>query len=104
MDYEEDQQDPQQRRIRKALIERYKKAQLEQQKKEVMQKLLEPKAYERLMNIRVSNPELYDQLVNLVISLAQNGRVSGKLTEEQLISILQKVTYKPESKIEFKHK
>lgn len=78
--------------------------QIEQQKKELLRKLMEPAAYERLMNIRISNPELYQQLVDLIISLAQSQRLSGKLTETQLLSILQKVTARPETKIEFKHK
>ncbi len=105
MDYEEDQQaDPEQKKLRKAIMQQYKAAQIEQQKKEAMQRLLAPKAYERLMNIRAANPELYSQLVNLIISLAQGSRINGKITEEQLIMILQKVTARPESRIEFKHK
>lgn len=104
MNGEEDQQDPGEKRLKKALVQQYKMMQAEQQRKEVMQKLLEPNAYERLMNIRAANPELYTQMVNLVISLAQSQRINGKLTEQQLIMILQKVTARPESKIEFKHK
>ncbi len=104
MDYEEESEGQQQKKLKKRLMEQYQRAQMEQQRKEIMQKLLEPAAYDRLMNIRLSNPELYVQLVNLVISLAQSERLSGKLTEAQLIAILQKVTYKPDTKIEYKHK
>ena len=104
MNEEEDQQDPEQKKLRAAIMQQYKAAQIEQQKKEVMQRLLEPKAYERLMNIRAANMELYSQMVNLIISLAQGQRINGKLTEQQLLMILQKVTARPESKIEFKHK
>ncbi|MCL5430122.1 MAG: DNA-binding protein [Candidatus Marsarchaeota archaeon] len=94
----------QQKRIRKALMDQYKRLQMEAQKKEIVKKFMEPAAYERLMNIRASNPELYSQLVDLIISLAQGNRLKGRLTEAQLVSILEKVTYRPETKIEFKHK
>jgi DNA-binding TFAR19-related protein (PDSD5 family) len=101
---EEEDEQRSQKRAQKAMMERYRMLQIEQQKKELLRKLMEPAAYERLMNIRISNPELYQQLVDLIISLAQSQRLSGKLTETQLLSILQKVTARPETKIEFKHK
>ena len=78
--------------------------QMEQQKKEAMRQLLEAKAYERLMNIRASNPELYSQIVSVVISLAQTNRLQGKMTEAQLMSILGKITVRKEPTINFKHK
>lgn len=101
-DEEDDQRS--QKRLRKALMEQMKRQQMEQQKKEVIKKLMVQAAYDRLMNIRLSNPDLYAQLIDLIISLAQSNRLQGKLTEEQLLSILQKVTYRPDTKIEFKHK
>lgn len=97
-------EEAQRKRLRKMLAEQYRAAAIEQQKKEAIQKLLEPAAYTRLMNVRASNPELYTQLVDLIISLAQQQRFAGRLTEAQLIQILQKVTYRPDTKIEFKHK
>ena len=93
-----------QRGLRRRVNEAIKKAQMEQQKKELMKQFLEPDAYERLMNVRLSNPELYNQLVNLIVSLVQSNRIAGKLTEEQLKAILAKITFKREPKIEFKHK
>lgn len=103
MAYEET--DPeQQKKLRKAVMEQLKRQQIEQQKKELVRTLVEPAAYERLMNVRVSNPELYAQIVDLIISLAQQGRLQGKLTETQFMAIMQKITYKPDTKIEFKHK
>ncbi len=77
---------------------------MEQQKKEILKKLMEQPAYDRLMNIRISNADLYSQLVDLVISLAQSNRIQGKLTEAQLLQILEKVTYRPDTKIEYSHK
>jgi programmed cell death protein 5 len=93
-----------QKDIRKRVAEAMRKAQMDQQKKELMRQLLDPKAYERLLNIKLSNQDLYDQLVGLIISLAQNNRLQGKMTEEQLKGVLEKVTYRKEPTIEFKHK
>ncbi len=99
---EEDEQ--YQKRMRKRVSEALKQAQVEQQKKEVMRRFLESAAYERLMNVRISNPELYDQLVGLVVSMVQSNRITGKLTEAQLVSLISRLTYKREPTIAFKHK
>jgi programmed cell death protein 5 len=101
---EEDEEQRYQKDMRKRVAEAMRRAQMEQQKKDVMRQFLEPDAYERLMNIRVSNPELYDQLVSMVVQLVQSNRVTGKITEKQLRSILEKITYRKESNISFKHK
>jgi DNA-binding TFAR19-related protein (PDSD5 family) len=105
MPYEDSEEQPNnQRRLRKAIEARMRAAELEQQKKEALRKLTDQAAYDRLMNIRLSNQELYSQIVDLIIQLAQTNRINGKLTETQLLAILQKVTYKKEPTMEFKHK
>ncbi len=79
--------------------------QLEQQRREIARKLMDTQAYERLMNVRIASPELYSQLMSVIIQMAQSNRMgNGKITEEQLKSILAKLTYKPEPTISFKHK
>ena len=88
----------------KVIEKRMKALQLEQQKRNAIKRFMTIEAYERLMNVRVSNYELYSQLVDLIISLAQSNRLSSPLTEEQLKDILGRMTFKPEPKIEFKHK
>ncbi len=93
-----------QKKMRKRINDAIKAAQVEQQKKDIMRQFLDTKAYERMMNIRLSNPDLYNQLVSMVVSLVQSNRVSGKITEPQLKSILAKITYKREPTIEFRHK
>jgi len=93
-----------QSRLQKALAEQYKRIQIEQQKKELMRNLLDDQAYERLMNIRASNPDLYSQIVNIIISLVQTGRLQGKLSEKQFLAILQKLTTRQEPTINYKHK
>jgi DNA-binding TFAR19-related protein (PDSD5 family) len=101
---EDDEEKQYQKALRKRMTDVIKNAQIEEQKKEIMRQFLDDKAYERLMNIRLSNPDLYNQLVKLVVSLAQSNRVTGKITETQLRSILEKMSSRPEPKIEFKHK
>ncbi|MCL5011673.1 MAG: DNA-binding protein [Candidatus Marsarchaeota archaeon] len=50
----------------------------------LLKSLLEQEAYERMSNIKISNPELYSRLVSIIISLAQRGQIKKKITEEQL--------------------
>ena len=90
--------------LKKAVAKRLKELQIEQQKRAIVRQYLEPAAYERLMNVRVSNYELYAQLLDLIISMAQTNRLPGRITEKQLIDLLAKLTARPEPKIEFKHK
>ena len=94
----------QQAKLKKAVYKRLKEMQVEQERRAQLKRLMEPDAYERLMNVRISNNELNAQLVELLFAMARSGRVSGKVTEEQLRGLLTKLTYRPESRIEFKKK
>lgn len=96
--------EPNQQRARKALMEQLKRQQIELQKKEIAKRMLDAQAYERLMNIRASNPDLYMQLLDLIISVVQQNRVTGKITEAQFVELLGKITYRREPTLEFKHK
>ena len=89
---------------KKALLKMYKEAQREQQIRAILRQYLEPEAYERAMNISVSNSDLYMQIANLIVSLIQSNQVSGRITDQQFVSLLNRLTYKKEPKIEFKHK
>jgi len=93
-----------QKKMRKRVADAIKGAQLEERKKEVLRRFFDDAAFERLMNIRLSNKELYDQMVNLVVQWAQTNRISGKISESQLMRIIQSVTSRREPTIEFKRK
>ncbi len=93
-----------QAKIKKELNKRLREMQIEQEKKNAVKKLMTPDAYERLMNVRVANYELYAQLLDLIIAMARNSRVTGQITEPQLRDLLSRLTFKPESKIQFRHK
>ncbi|MGC8572321.1 MAG: DNA-binding protein [Candidatus Micrarchaeia archaeon] len=99
-----DETDNEEEKLKSALVEQYKKLQLEQQKKEIAHSLLDQDAYDRLMNIRLSNPDLYNQIINLLISFAQNGRLQTKMNIQQFLALVQKLTYKPDIHINYKHK
>ncbi|MGC8669871.1 MAG: DNA-binding protein [Candidatus Micrarchaeia archaeon] len=93
-----------QRELRKRINDSIKRAQIEEQTKTLMRQLLDSEAYERLMIIKTSNPDLYAQLVNFIITLVQSNKIIGKLTDSQLRALLEKITSKREPSIEFKHK
>jgi len=73
--------------------------QLEETLKAVSWQVLEPKARERLNNLRVVKPELAMQLEAYLAQLYQAGQVKQKITEDQLISILKKLSEKRDIRI-----
>jgi len=86
-------------------LQRYQQArELEMRKKFALKYIVDAAAYERLMNVRLANPALYDQIVTMLIYLYQNKQVKGKVTEEQLKTILAKITARKEPEITFKKK
>ncbi len=87
MDEQQDLQAAQRKRYEEAQV----KAQQEAQIKNMLRQALETPAYERLLNIKISNPELYNQLVKLVAYLIQQGQLKGKLSEEQLKKLVSRI-------------
>lgn len=75
----------------KRLAELQQAQAMEAQKKLLLKSMVEPKAYERIMNVRLANPELYDQLIGLLAYLHKGGQVKGKITEGQILQLLSKV-------------
>jgi len=100
----ENEEEQQQKRLQKRYAEAMKRAQVEQQMSDIAKRLLDAPAYERLTNIKTSNPELYRQLVQMLLSLAQQNRIQGKVNEQQFRQLLERLTQKEETTIEFKHK
>ncbi|MGZ7043159.1 MAG: DNA-binding protein [Methanobacterium sp.] len=62
--------------------------QLDAQKKQVMLQILTPEARSRLANLRLTKPEMVDQIELQLIQLAQMGRIKSKITDEQLKELL----------------
>jgi programmed cell death protein 5 len=93
-----------QKELKERLTKYQQARELEMQKKFALKYIVDAQAYERLMNVRIANPALYDQLVTMLIYLYQNKQVKGKVTDEQLKAILAKVTARKEPEITFKKK
>jgi len=63
----------------------------EDKKKMILRAILTPKAKERLGNIKISRPEIAENIENQLIMLAQSGRLESKINDEQLRGILQRI-------------
>ena len=58
--------------------------QQEAQVRQALRMFLDDAAYERLVNIKMSNPALFSKVAGYIFSLAQSNKLKGKMTEEQL--------------------
>ncbi len=65
---------------------------MEEQRRLILKQILSDEASERLSNIRLVKPEKARQVEGLVINAAQSGRMSGKLSDEELKDLLLKVS------------
>ena len=63
----------------------------EEKKKMILRSILTSKARERLGNIKISRPEIADNIENQLIMLAQSGRLESKINDAQLREILHKI-------------
>lgn len=92
--------------LKKAMLQRKMEESMNQQQeeemkkkiKEVMSKILEPKARERLTNLKLVKPQIAAQLELYLIQLFQSGQIKT-ITDEQLVSILKKLGEKRDIKI-----
>ncbi len=62
--------------------------QLEGQKQALLRRILTPEARSRLTNLNIVKPEFTQQLELQLIQLAQGGRISLPITDEQLKELL----------------
>ncbi|UCE96471.1 MAG: DNA-binding protein [Candidatus Bathyarchaeota archaeon] len=62
--------------------------QIEMQKKALLRRILSPQARQRLTNLRIVKPEFAAQIELQLIQLAQTGRLSIPVTDDQLKEIL----------------
>ncbi|AFH43245.1 DNA-binding protein [Fervidicoccus fontis] len=64
----------------------------EAQKQEILRKILTPQARDRLNNVKLVRPELAEAIENQLIVLAQSGRITEPITEEQIKELLAEIT------------
>ena len=65
--------------------------QMEEILKQIKLHVLDAKARERLNNLKLVKPELATQLELYLAQLYQSGQLKGKITDEQMVSILKKI-------------
>ena len=64
------------------------KKQQEMVKESILRKILTSEARQRLTNVKLVRPELAEQVENYLIALAQSGRITRPLTDEEIKEIL----------------
>ncbi|RLI37065.1 DNA-binding protein [Candidatus Bathyarchaeota archaeon] len=78
--------------LQRRLLEEQRQVQaqreLEVRKQAILRRILDPKARQRLTNLKMVRPDLVSQLEIQLIQLAQQGRINIPLTDEQLKEIL----------------
>jgi programmed cell death protein 5 len=65
----------------------------------IMAKILDKKARERLSNLKIVKPELAMQLELYLAQLYSTGQVKRKITDAQIVQILSRLTKKKEIRI-----
>ncbi len=70
--------------------------QQEAQKKAILRQNLTDGARKRLNTVKMSKPEVGQQVEQQVIALAQSGRLQGQIDEEKMKALLKELT--PDSK------
>lgn len=66
-------------------------AQFEAQKKQILGQIMTPEARQRLANLKLTKPELVNQIELQLIQSAQAGSLRGKITDEQLKVLLRQI-------------
>ena len=78
--------------MQRAQAQEEQKQMMREQKKSAMQQLLSPEAYERLGNIAAVKPDQAERLENIIIQNASRGVIQGKVSDAQLIDLLNQVS------------
>ena len=85
------QEQQQQAAAQQQLQQQEAQAQFEAQKKQILGQILTPEARNRLANLRLTKPELVNQIEIQLIQSAQAGSLRGKVTDEQLKVLLRQI-------------
>lgn len=71
--------------------EEAKRKQLQQQKKQILRKILTSDARSRLSNLRMAKPQFTEKVELQLIQISKTGRIDLPITDEQLQKILKKI-------------
>ena len=70
--------------------------QAEAQKKALLRQYLTDGARKRLNTVKMSKPQVGEQVEQQILALAQSGRIQGKIDEDKMKALLKELT--PDSK------
>lgn len=79
--------------------EEEQQAKVDAQISALMRQLLTDDARQRLNNVKLVNKDLHLKVVQVIVQLAQAGRLQGRVAEDQLKMLLDKFSEKREIKI-----
>ena len=65
--------------------------QMEAQKKQIINQIMTPEARARLANLKLTKPDLVNQIELQLIQSAQAGSLRGKVTDDQLKVLLRNI-------------
>lgn len=82
--------------------EEEQKQEMERKKKEILRKIMDKGAIERLGRVRVANQNMAEQLEAYLIQLYQMGQIQDTITEDRLKHILGQMKNKKEWRIKRK--
>ena len=88
-----------QQRMQEQMGEQMQQQQMMAALKVITSQILEPKARERLSNLKYVKPDIAMQLEMYLVQLYQSGQLKTRITDEQLVMILRKLTERKETKI-----
>jgi programmed cell death protein 5 len=66
-------------------------AQFEAQKKQILGQIMTPEARQRLANLKLTKPEMVNNIELQLIQSAQAGSLRGKVTDDQLKVLLRQI-------------
>ncbi|CAI2378694.1 unnamed protein product [Moneuplotes crassus] len=98
--------DMMQKQIEQAQAQQEQQAQMEEAKNSMMKQILSTEARERLSNIQAANPKRAEQIESIIIGNARNGTIQGKVSDAQLIDLIDQFDTKKsqETTVTFKRK
>jgi len=61
----------------------------DEEKKQILRKMISPEGRERLARVKLVKPELVSQIENYLVNLYINGKIKKVLSEEEIVKLLE---------------